>query len=448
MSLPNTTAQGGINMQDIIANYKNIYGEFKDLVPSELKLCNLVKFAAGDKQIGREFHEPVVLSMEGGFTYGGTAASIFDLNKYVGLSIQDAKVVSVEMVLRSAISVGAVNRSAKDSNSFKRGLKLLIGNMQKSMYHRLEVALFYGQDSIGLVETATVDTGDTSLIEIKIQDAEWASGIWVGTNKHKIDALNPALSVKRAHVGAAAMIVASYSFETKTVVLQTVDAQGQPTTNASTTIAPGDKLFFQGEVIAGVTPTHLNMKGLKSIAEERVSLFSISNASLPLFQGNIVDCGTQATPAKLDFKTVEKAAARSAEKGVMSTNATCLVSVDQWNDLLEDQAAKRRYSGAEVGKLKEGARELEFFGQTGAISIVPSTYVKGGYSFVFDPKDLSRIGATDVTMEPPGFEGDPIRYLEEANGYQARAYSDQALFTSKPGSISIIRYILPQPAQV
>ena len=112
MSLPNTTAQGGIGMQDIIANYKEIYGEFKDLVPAELKMCDLVKFAAGDKQVGREFHEPVVLSMEGGFTYGGTQASIFDLNKYVGLSIQDAKVTSVEMVLRSAISVGAVSQSA------------------------------------------------------------------------------------------------------------------------------------------------------------------------------------------------------------------------------------------------------------------------------------------------------------------------------------------------
>lgn len=446
MSLPNTSASGGIGMQDIIANYKEIYGEFKDLVPAELKMCDLVKFAAGDKQVGREFHEPVVLSMEGGFTYGGTQAGIFDLNKYVGLSIQDAKVTSVEMVLRSAISVGAVNRSAKDSNSFKRGLRLLIGNMQKSMYHRLEVALLYGQDSIAIVKAAALDV-DTSKIVVDIEESEWASGIWVGTNKHKIDALTPTLSAKRAHVGAVATIVDSYSFEKKQVVLQTVDSQNQPTTNVSTTIAAGDKLFFQGEVIAGVTPTHLNMKGLKAIAEERVSLFSISNAGVPLFQGNVVDCGTLATPAKLDFMTVEKAAARSAEKGVAAANMDALVSVDQWNDLLEDQAAKRRYSGSEVGTLKEGARALEFYGQTGAITIVPSTYVKGGYSFVFNAKDLSRIGATDVTMEPPGFEGDPIRYLEEANGYQARAYSDQALFTSKPGSISVIRYIEPVAAQ-
>jgi hypothetical protein len=52
-----------------------------------------------------------------------------------------------------------------------------------------------------------------------------------------------------------------------------------------------------------------------------------------------------------------------------------------------------------------------------------------------------RIGATDVTLTPPGMQGEPIRYLEEAQGYQARAVSDQCLFTSKPGSISVIRFI-------
>lgn len=442
MSLPNTTAAGAVAMSDIIANYKEIYGQFRDLVPNELKMCDMIKFQAGDKQVGNEFHEPVVLSMEGGVTYGGTEGSVYDLNKYVALSIKDAKVKSVEMVLRSAISVAAVSRSTSDKNSFKRALTLLIGNMQKSLYHRLEVALLYGQDSIGIIKTSTIQT-DTTKIKLVMEDAEWASGIWVGTNKHKVDVLSPSLATKRALAGATALIIDAYSFEEKSVTVQAVDANGQGVAVSTNTLAVGDKLFFQGEVIAGGTPEHNNMMGLKAIAEKRGILFSINNSSIPLFQGNIVDCGTDATTnaANLSFKVVEKAAAASAEKGNSNSDTTCLVSVHSWNDLLEDQAAKRRYDGAEVGKLKEGARELEFYGQTGAISIVPSTFVKEGYAFVFNAKDLMRIGATDVTLTPPGMQGEPIRYLEDAQGYQARAVSDQCLFTSKPGSISVIRYV-------
>ena len=443
MALPNTTAQGGTNMQDIIANYKQIYGEFKDLIPADLKMSNLVKFQGGDKQLGNEFHEPVVLSMEGGVTYMGSAGAIADLNKYVALSVQDAKVKSTEMMLRSAISTGAVSRSAKDSNSFKRALKLLIGNMQKSMYHRLEVALLYGQDSIGVVSTATVDVVDTSLINIVIADADWATGIWAGTNKHKVEFLSTTLAAKRAHAGTSELVIYGYDFEAKKIVVQAIDASGSPVALGATTIVATDKIFFKGEVMAGATPEHYNFIGLKAIAERRGILFSINNTNVPLFQGNIIapEGATAIAPKVLDFATVEKAAAKSAEKGVTSTEATCLVSVRSWNHLLVDQAAKRRYTGSEVNTLKEGGRELEFLGQTGVIKIVPSTFVKDGFSFIFSEKDLMRIGSSDVTMEPPGHEGEPIRFLEEASGYQARAYSDQCLFTSRPGSITVIQYL-------
>jgi len=443
MSLTNTTAAGALNMADIIANFKEVYGQFKDLIPSDLKMSQLVKYAGGEKQLGNEFHEPVLLSMEGGVTYGGTDGRVFDLNKYVALSVQDAKVKSSEMVLRSAISVATVSRSATDKNSFKRALQLLIGNMQKSMYHRLEVALLYGQDSIGVIDSVTPVVGETSKVTIKVKDSEWATGIWAGTNRHKVDFLTANLATKRpVPSSGVALLIDSYDFDARTIVVQGVDASGQGVDISTNTFAQNDKIFFQGEVVAGATPEHLNMIGLKAIAEKRGTLFSINNSNLPLFQGNIVDVGASAiAPEYLSFGKIETAAARAVEKGVTDSSMTSLVSVHSWNDLLVDQAAKRRYSGSETATLKEGGQELEFFGQTGKIKIIPSTYVKEGFAFVFCEKDLMRIGATDVTMEPPGFRGEPIRYLEEANGYQSRIYSDQCLFTSRPGGITVLRYV-------
>lgn len=436
------TVQGSAGFQELIADFKEVYGQYKDLVPNNLQFIKLVPFTGGTSQMGKEFVEPVVLSLEGGITYGGSQGQAYDLNSYVSHNMESARVQSSEMVLRSAVSVRVIAASTTDKNSFKRGLQLMIGNMMKSMYHRLEVALLYGQDGIGAVKTVTPVVGDTSRIEIAITDAEWAAGIWVGTNKHKIDFLSPNLQTKRSASNVVAFVVDSYDLEARTITIQGLNAQGQAVSNITAAdMVADDKIFFYGEVDAGLTPVHYNIVGLKAIAEKRGTLFAINNTKLPLFQGNVVDCGTSLAPAYLDFKTIERSAARGVEKGVSDEEMTALISVDSWNDLLEDQAAKRRYSGSEVDKLKEGAKEIEFFGQTGAIKIIPSTFVKAGFAFTFCKKDLLRIGTYDVTMEPPGWEDAPIRYLENAQGYQMRVMSDQCLFTSKPGSVTVIRFV-------
>lgn len=439
-----TPVAGAAGFQELIADFKEVYGQYKDLVPNNLQFIKHVPFTGGTAQMGKEFVEPVVLSMEGGITYGGSQGQAYDLNTYVSHTMESARVQSSEMVLRSAVSVRVVAASTTDKNSFKRGLQLMIGNMMKSMYHRLEVALLYGQDGIGAVASKADVVGDLSRVEITISDAQWAAGIWVGTNKHKIDFLSADLLTKRSATNVVAFAVDSYDLENRKLIIVGINSQGGivPDIQGSENIAATDRIFFYGEVDAGATPVHYNIIGLKAIAERRGTLFGINNTKVPLFQGNIVDCGASlAAPAYLDFKTIERSAARGVEKGVSDEEMTALISVDSWNDLLEDQAAKRRYSGSEVDTLKEGAKELEFFGQTGAIKIVPSTFVKMGIAFTYCKKDLLRIGTYDVTMEPPGWEDAPIRYLENSQGYQMRVMSDQCLFTSKPGSISVIRYV-------
>ena len=41
-------------------------------------------------------------------------------------------------------------------------------------------------------------------------------------------------------------------------------------------------------------------------------------------------------------------------------------------------------------------------------------------------------------MELPGHEDSPVQQVPDYNGYQVRAYSDQCLFTSIPGSVTIV----------
>ena len=103
--------------------FKEVYGELKDLVPEQYYLSTVVSFDKSNK-IGNEYHEPVILSLEGGFTYTGANAEYMKLNDSVAHTMRDAKVKSCEMLLRSIISTGAISRSSNDANSFKRAMRL------------------------------------------------------------------------------------------------------------------------------------------------------------------------------------------------------------------------------------------------------------------------------------------------------------------------------------
>lgn len=430
------TATSANNVQSLNAMFKEVYADkIKDLVPSQTKMVNLVPFVAGDKQLGNQFNEPVILGLEGGFTYGGTDGDAFALNDIISFPLKNAQVKSAEMVLRSAISVGAASRSVSSKNAFERGTKLLVGNMLKSMYHRLEVQLMYGQSGIGEIESTGNYDGNGDYVAgpsvsdtvIKIKDTDWAAGIWVGL-KAKIDIFTNDLATKEV----SSALISSVDLRQKTIQLSAaIDG---------TALAGDDRIYFEGSMEAGGSSKEF--KGLHAISGERSSLFGISNATEPLFQGNIVDVGASGTPAVLSFDKIEEAIARAVEKGLGEEEVSVLVNTKSWNDLLVDLAGKRRYdSSYSEAKLKQGSREIEFYGQNGVIKIIPSTFVKEGFAYAMCEKELVRVGSTDITFDPPGYEGEFFKLLENANGYEMRCYSDQALFTARPSCITQLRYI-------
>jgi hypothetical protein len=205
-----------------------------------------------------------------------------------------------------------------------------------------------------------------------------------------------------------------------------------------------DRVFFAGAVVAGVTPEYKEQLGLHRIAEIKSTLFGINNSSEPLFQGNLVNVGSDANAgaAVLSFDKIEEAVAAMMDKGLAEEEVTVLVSNRSWKNLLTEQAAKRDYdSSYSSAQLEQGSKSLKFYGQNGMIKIMASSYIKAGFAYAFCEKELVRIGSTDVTFDPPGYEGEFFKLLENANGYEMRCYSDQALFTTRPSCITILRYI-------
>jgi hypothetical protein len=411
--------------------YKDQYAsKVAQLVPDHVKLYNAVKYDPSKKQ-GNSYIEPVILSLESGFTYGGEDGSLFDLEDAKEFKMKPASVKARELVLRSAISIGALNRSASGEQSIEKAMDLMVGNMLKSIYHRLEVQMFYGQSGIAVVKTDSVGGAPSEAIEMEI--SEWAAGLWNGTTGAKVEAFDPTLATNR---DSNSYEILGYSLKDKTVTVQ----KSAGNLGAAEIVA-GDVIFFKGACIAGAPATKNEFIGVHAISEEAVNLFGIANANEPLFQGSIVDVGTLATPVVLSQAKIEEGISSMVEKGLMEEEVCVYVNPKQWDDLLSEQDAKRVLdSSYSSSKHQSGARQIEFFGQNGTIVIKASTFVKQGYAYIISEKDLKRIGSTEVTFKRPDGE-EFFKLLEGKHGVEMRCMTDQALFTSRPSSICQLRYI-------
>lgn len=404
--------------------FKTVYADkIKDLVPEGVKLLKMIPFQSAQKALGNTFNTPVVLGLEHGVSYGGSTGSAFTLNSAIASEMQEAQVKGCEMVLRSALSVGAAARSVSSQNSFEQATKLLVRNMLKSMHIRLEVQLLYGQ--VGIARIADVAAAPT----ITICTAEWAPGIWSGAKNMKVEIYT------QAGVLRGSAVINSVDMKNRTVTLDALPAL--TTGNADPNNAAADVIWYYGAI-------NKEFAGIHKMITNTGTLFNINAASYELFKGNIVDVGTDAVAGAgfISFEKIEEAVAVAMEKGLMDEDVTALVHPKQWNKLMTELAAKRMFDSSYSEKsLKQGTQAIEFYGQNGKISVVASLFVKEGYAYVFPEKELERIGSTDVTFEMPGYEGKFFRLLEDVNGYELRTYTDQALFSSAVGQLTLLRYI-------
>lgn len=404
--------------------FKVVYADkIKDLIPEGVKLLKMISFNSAQKALGNTFNTPLVLGLEHGVTYGGSAGQAFGLNDAIASEMQEAQVKGCEMVLRSALSVGAAARSISSQGAFEQATKLLVRNMLKSMHIRLEVQLLYGQVGIGRV--ADVTAAPT----ITICASEWAPGIWSGAKNMKIEIRSQAGTLR----GTAT--VQNINMKARTVTLDALPAATSGNVDAENSAA--DVIYYAGAY-------GKEFAGLHKMITNTGVLFNVDASQYELFKGNVVEVGANTTSgaAFISFEKIEEAVAVAMEKGLMDEDVTCMVHPKQWNKLMTDLAAKRMFDSSYSEKsLKQGTQAIEFYGQNGKISVVASLFVKEGNAYVFPEKELERIGSTDVTFEMPGYEGKFFRLLEDVNGYELRCYTDQALFSSSIGQFTLLKYI-------
>jgi hypothetical protein len=395
--------------------FKERYADkLQELIPDGVKLYNAIKFIEKSKQGGNLYHQPVILGMEHGVTMASSDDDAFALNPAVAGAIKDAQVRGNPMVMRSLLGYAAASRAVQSEAAFMDATKYLVANMLRSITKKLEIQLLYGQVGYGVVAS-----GGVSGATITIDTAEWAPGIWAGAEGMPIEIRDTTLATSRGE-----FVVASVSMDNKTITL---------TTSAATAgVVATDVIFhkgFYGNEFPGIH---------KILTASSGSLFNISVSTYNLWKGNTYS----ASSAALSFTKLGKAAARAVEKG-LDGKLSAFVNPRTWSDLLNDQAALRMYdSSYSSASVENGSKSIKFYSQNGEIEIIPSIYVKEGYSYLLALDEWMRVGSSDVTFKRPGYGTDFFRDVENSAAYELRLFTDQAIFCMAPGKNVLISAIV------
>jgi hypothetical protein len=397
------------NITSLNGLFKEVYADkLEHLIPEGVKLYNMIKFAQKQKQPGNFYNQPVVLGLEHGITFAAEDEGAFALNSPITGQIKNAQVRGFQMLLRSVMAYDAAYASLGGGDkAFEDGTKFLVANMMKSIVRKVEIALFYGQSGYGTVASTAANV-------ITITTADWAPGIWVGSENMRVE-IYSAGDVLRGDAKVTSVDMAA----------RTVTVDSLPAGTVAT-----DVIYHYGA-------KDKEMPGLHKIITNSGSLFGISASQYSLWKGNSYN-----SAGALTFPKVSLALAQAVEKGLESS-VECFVNPRTWSDLMTDMAANRRFDSSykkDVGM--EGQESIEFHSQNGKISIHSSIFVKEGHAFLICPEDFQRIGSTDITFKQPGKSDEFFRELENNAGFELRCYSNQSLFCKAPGKQVIITGIV------
>lgn len=405
-------AQSSNNFSDTLNGlFKEVYAkEIKNLVPDALKLVKMIDFLPKDKTLGNQYHQPVIVAQEQGLTFAASTDDAFTLNAAVAGQLKDAVILGNACVLKSVLGYNAASRAGNGgAQSFMNATKYLVRNMLESVSKAIEVEMLYGTVGYGAV-------GSTAGNVVTIATAEFASGIWSGSENMPIEFRDST----GANIRGQANITQT-NISNMTITVDLLPAG----------VVATDIIWRKGAY-------GNEFAGLHAIISNTGTLFGINAAQYNLWQGNTYSAGS----ASLSLAKVERAIAKAVGKGLQS-DVVLLLNPTTWADMLVEQTALRQFdSSYKTSEMDNGSRTIKFYGQNGMIEVMPSIYVKQGYAYIFVKEELVRVGSTDITFERPGAEGKFFRDLETAAGYELRCYTDQALLCIAPGHTVLINQIV------
>ena len=431
----------------VIEIFKNVYGDMRDLVPDDQMIGRDIGWS--DKQkVGTKFIEDVVLGNEVGISLGGSGQEAFEIDSAIAGAVKQTEVTPYVSILPSILPFATASRSAQEGKAaFTRASKFIVKNNLKSHNKFLEVFRLYGQAEklLGTVSYATATyrgvafTNGTGTLNgiaftngvnaagkyILMAPGEFAAGIWVGMRGVRVNQLNSSGVVVAS--GRLTGVNAKYGYiqvDFTPVAASAVDSH---------------KICFNKQESMG------EMVGINNILNRDGTLFGINNAQFELFRGSRFDVEQK----KLTLDVVQEAMADSVNGGGLEGDVCLYVNPRSWSTLSTTEAGKRVYDKSyQESKAKNGFMDIEYYTQTGKITIKAHRCVKEGEAYILMLENWSRSGSAEVGFQVPGMQrsGDLIRELENQAGFRFKSYADEYIFTHSPAQSIILTGINDESA--
>lgn len=416
----------GTGTLDLNGIFKERYApKLLDLVPKESLLTKAIGFS---KQglLGDLYHQPVVLQNEQGFTYAAPNSNFFNINAPYSMVTQDAQVNGYSILENSGVSYEAAARGANgDQASFENVMDLVMENAMTSFGLRLEVSLLYGQSPTGLGKTTATSTNVSSTsTKFAFATGQWSAGLWTPLQGADLDIFNASGTAINT-VGAIKVASVDIPNKTLTVTAAAADITAIDAYLDGTSGHYGVLRFY-----AAGNATPQEAIGLDAIMLNTGTMFNINAGTYNLWQANTFNVAGALTLAKIQ-EGLETAAARGLDKDV-----TLYVNTSKWRQLSSEQVAYRQLdSSYSSKKVQNGFEAIEFYTQTGKVTVMAHKYVKEGEAFALPTEDALRVGATDVTFNIPGTNNGQVFIQSQTQaGYTFRIYSNQALLVTRPAN--------------
>lgn len=365
---------------ETILRYK-VVDKIRDYVPDG---CKLLKMLAS-KEIspdGREYLEPVCLTLENGATYGDDTD--FTYNDSVNGVYDEIQLESNPFVMQSRINLKAFNRLKKNEMAIGRRLAHRFVNLKKSTCKRAELAYWYGQSGLGRTETAKTAAGAD--VTIRMTPRTFAAGIWGGMQNAQFDIFADDNTSK---------------LNTDPLTMKSVNVNNADTANVRKVVFTAKDGTEATSIAGNATSCFLYFRGAKDknmigidkqIITQTGTMFGISKDTYELFRGNVFPCGNTWTMSK-----ILQGLSGALAIGGLDEDISVWMHHDAFTDLNIDEAALRRYDKSYSGKsASRGNEGITFHYQGGSLTLKPHLYIKRGEAFAIPDRCFKRVGATDM----------------------------------------------------
>lgn len=408
------------------ANFKEVYASIiQNLVPDSAKTLKLFKFEQAD-EIGNKFHQPVILSQEGGITYSAPSQGAFAINTPIGLTMGDAQVDAYQILAAGRVSYEQAAKSTTSKKAFRQVMDIRVQNLFESIAKRQHIANIYGRSGIGLASTSANISTTSTLVTFTA--ATWATGIWSGLENHQVVFFNHATGALISSSTDAVFVVGAVDPVNFTVTF----------TGTATGIAALDTLFSGGGtgdcffyLSRTAASTYGECVGLDYIiSNTSSSVFNIDASTYSLWKGNTYSCGSAALSISKILSGLNLPIARGLEE-----DAYLFVNPWTWSNVASEQTGNRRYD-AKYSKTEadNGFESIKYFSSNGMIEMISESCIKQGEAILVPAKAHSpkRIGSVDITFQRP-FSNDKFFVELPSNaGFEIRCYTGQSVFTDSP----------------